>query len=94
MDVNLDIMNASEKLCLKWNDFQESVTSSFGELRSDTDFTDVTLACDDGTQLEAHIKGDPCIIKSILPRHSEAEQTPSPPSLHSRVEVGHSDGNG
>ena len=47
-------MNASEKLCLKWNDFQANISSSFGELRSDKDFTDVTLACEDGTQLEAH----------------------------------------
>ena len=45
------MMNASEKLCLKWNDFQENISSSFGELRSDKDFTDVTLAC---TQMEAH----------------------------------------
>ena len=47
-------MNASEKLCLQWNDFKENVTSSFGELRDDQDFTDVTLACEDGKQVEAH----------------------------------------
>ena len=34
-----------EKLCLKWNEFQENVTSALGDLRSDEDFTDVTLAC-------------------------------------------------
>ena len=44
----------SEKLCLKWNDFQENIKSSFGSLREDTDFTDVTLACEDGQQVEAH----------------------------------------
>ena len=48
------MMNASEKLCLKWNDFQENISSSFGELRSDKDFTDVTLACEDGMQIAAH----------------------------------------
>ena len=37
-------MNASEKLCLQWNDFKDNVTSSFGELREDKDLTDVTLA--------------------------------------------------
>ena len=42
-----------EKLCLKWNDFQGSVISTFGELRNDRDFTDVTLACED-IQFEAH----------------------------------------
>ena len=36
-----------EKLCLKWNDFQDLVQVSFAELRNDTDFTDVTLACED-----------------------------------------------
>ena len=45
---------ASEKFCLKWNDFQNSITSSFQILKSDSDFTDVTLACEDGQQIEAH----------------------------------------
>ena len=44
----------SEKLCLKWNDFQENLNSAFGILREDNAFTDVTLACVDGKQLEAH----------------------------------------
>ena len=44
----------SEKLCLQWNEFQENIKSSFGKLRDDNDFTNVTLACDDGQQVEAH----------------------------------------
>ena len=36
----------SEKLCLKWNDFQENVNAAFGNLREDNEFADVTLACD------------------------------------------------
>ena len=44
----------SEKLCLQWNDFQENVNSAFGNLREDKEFTDVTLACEDGQQMEAH----------------------------------------
>merc|ERR1712150_7593 len=43
-----------EKLCLKWNDFQENVISAFGTLREDREFADVTLACEDGQQVEAH----------------------------------------
>ena len=43
----------NEKLCLKWNDFQNLVQVSFGELRTDTDFTDVTLACEDQS-IKAH----------------------------------------
>ena len=44
----------SEKLCLKWNDFQENVNSAFGGLRGSGDFSDVTLACEDGQQIEVH----------------------------------------
>ena len=44
----------SEKLWLLWNDFQENVSTTFGSLRNDNDFTDVTLACEDGYQMEAH----------------------------------------
>merc|ERR1712129_200013 len=43
-----------EKLCLKWNDFQENAISAFGILREDKEFADVTLACEDGHQVEAH----------------------------------------
>ena len=44
----------SEKLCLKWNDFQANVNTAFGNLREDNEFADVTLACEDGQQIEAH----------------------------------------
>ena len=44
----------SEKLCLQWNNFKETVNSAFGRLRDDKEFTDVTLACEDGQQIEAH----------------------------------------
>ena len=44
----------SEKLCLQWNNFQDNVKSSFKELRKSSDFVDVTLACEDGHQIEAH----------------------------------------
>ena len=46
-------MNTDDKFCLKWNDFQENIKTSFAELRGDKDLVDVTLACEDG-QLEAH----------------------------------------
>ena len=47
-------MQVSEKLCLKWNDFQENLNSAFRLFRNDDDFADVTLACEDGTQVETH----------------------------------------
>ena len=47
-------MTSTEKLCLQWNDFKENITSSFRSLRENGEFTDVTLACEDGQQVEAH----------------------------------------
>jgi len=43
----------SEKFCLRWNDFENNISSAFRELRDDKDFFDVTLACDD-EQIQAH----------------------------------------
>ena len=44
----------AEKLCLQWNDFQDILKNTFGHLRASTDFADVTLACEDSQQIEAH----------------------------------------
>ena len=44
----------NEKLCLQWNDFKANTVSAFARLREDNDFTDVTLFCEDGKQVEAH----------------------------------------
>ena len=44
----------SETLCLQWNDYNENAMNAFGSLREDKDFTDVTLVCEDGRQLEVH----------------------------------------
>merc|ERR1712126_451368 len=65
-------MNASERLCLQWIDFKENISSSFGELREDNDFTDVTLACDDGKQVEAHktiLAASSPFFKDVLKRN-------------------------
>ena len=43
----------SEKFCLRWNDFETSISRAFKELREEKDFFDVTLVCDD-SQIEAH----------------------------------------
>ena len=43
-----------EMLCLQWKDFKENVTRTFGSLKEEHDFVDVTLACEDGKQFEAH----------------------------------------
>ena len=64
-----------EKLCLQWNDFNENITVSFGSLRIDEDFTDVTLACEDGKQVEAHkviLATSSPVFKNILKRNKHA----------------------
>ena len=47
-------MNSDDKFCLQWNDFQKNIKTSFAELRGDKDLIDVTLACEDGQQIDAH----------------------------------------
>ena len=43
-----------ESFVLKWNAFQENVSSSFSKLRMDEDFFDVTLVTEDAKFLNAH----------------------------------------
>ena len=43
-----------DKFCLKWNDFQSSVTTSFWKIRNEEDFCDVTLVSDDQVSIKAH----------------------------------------
>jgi len=43
-----------EKFCLKWNDFDENIRDYFRTLRKDQRLFDVTLATDDGQQVQAH----------------------------------------
>ena len=43
----------SEKFCLRWNDFEGSISSSLGELRDTQDFLDVTIVCEND-QIRAH----------------------------------------
>ena len=50
----MKMQRSDEKLCLQWNDFRDNVSSAFGNLREDKEFTDVTLVCEDGQQVEAH----------------------------------------
>ena len=42
------------KFCPKWNDFQKNIGAAFGSFSEDKDFSDVTLASEDGHQIEAH----------------------------------------
>ena len=61
-----------EKLRLKWNDFQDNVRTSFGSLRQDNNFSDVTLVCEDGQQFELHkvvLVSSSSFFKNLLTRN-------------------------
>ena len=66
----------SEKLCLQWNDFQDNVKSAFENLRESTDFSDVTLACEDGHQIEVHkviLAASSPFFQAILKRNKHSQ---------------------
>ena len=68
-------MGSSEKLCLQWNDFKENITFSFKALRDDKDFTDVTLACEDGQNIEVHktvLASTSPVFMELLKRHKHS----------------------
>lgn len=48
------MQGSDEKFCLQWNEFRDNLSSAFTSLRDDIEFTDVTLACEDGQQVEVH----------------------------------------
>merc|ERR1719186_325747 len=47
-------MENMEKYCLRWNEFETNIRESFRELREEQNHFDVTLACDDDHQVQAH----------------------------------------
>ncbi|XP_037076928.1 broad-complex core protein isoforms 1/2/3/4/5-like, partial [Pollicipes pollicipes] len=46
-------MVTPQKFCLKWNNFKNSVTSVFDNLRQDEELVDITLCCE-GKKIKAH----------------------------------------
>ena len=67
-----------EKFCLRWNDFQSNVSSSFDTLRKDKDFCDVSLVSEDGTHFESHkviLSSCSPVLKNIL-KKSKSGQDP------------------
>ena len=47
-------MNSSGKYSLKWSQFELNMSKSFKDLKASDEFFDVTIACDDDTQIKAH----------------------------------------
>ena len=43
-----------EKICLKWNDFEQNIISNYSDFRKESEYSDVTLVCEEDHQIEAH----------------------------------------
>ena len=59
-----------EKLSVQWADFQNNISTCFGELRTGNDFADVTLACED-RDFEVHkliLSASSPFFKALLKR--------------------------
>ena len=73
-----------ERLRLKWDDFQENLQTHFRELRDDSDFTDVTLVCEDGKLVRGHkiiLSAGSSMIRKLLasgPKPSHLLKIPAP----------------
>ena len=64
-------MTNGEKFCLKWNDFESNISSSFKDIKDEKDFMDVTLACEE-SQVTAHkvvLSACSSFFRSVLRRN-------------------------
>jgi len=72
-------MGSSDNFCLRWNDFESNISTSFRELREDNEFFDVTLCCDNGVDLvQAHkviLAACSPLFRKIL-AHQRQQQNP------------------
>jgi len=75
--------SGTDNFCRRWNDFAENVSGAFKELRTESDFFDVTLACtDSGSKtLQAHkviLSACSNFFKSTFRQQTNANKHPNP----------------
>jgi len=73
----------TDNFCLRWNDFAENVSGAFKDLRAESDFFDVTLACSDsGAQtIQAHkviLSACSNFFKATFRQQMSANKHPNP----------------
>ena len=74
-DSSINMTFSSEKFCLKWNDFQLNIGSSYNDLRNNPDFSDVTLVCEEDQQVEAHriiLASSSTFFNNVLKRNTHS----------------------
>ena len=62
----------NDKFCLKWNDFQQNIISSYNGLRTELDYSNVTLVCENDHNIEVHkiiITASSQFFKTVLKRN-------------------------
>jgi len=62
-------MWSEQALSIKWNQFSDNIKESYKTLRQENNFSDVTLACEDGQQIEAHkivLTSSSSVLEEIL----------------------------
>jgi len=65
------LLPKAEYFCLRWNEYEKNMSDSLKEVQENSDFCDVTLACDDD-QIEAHrlvLSSCSPLFKTILRRN-------------------------
>ena len=68
-------MPSVEEFSLHWKDFKDNASQTFSHLGQSKEFADVTLACEDGEQVEAHkviLAGSSPFFLNILKRNNHA----------------------
>ena len=66
---------ATEKFSLRWNNFQNTLSKTFGLLRSEEEFFDVTLVSDDQQTMSAHkvvLSASSPYFKNVLTRNKHS----------------------
>ena len=67
-------MTESDTFCLKWNEFENNVSSTLKDFKDEEDFFDVTLACED-EQVQAHkliISACSPFFRQVLRKHKHS----------------------
>ena len=71
-------MRLSDNFELKWNDFEDNISSPFRELRRSSDFSDVTLVSSDGERMQAHqliLSSSSDFFKQVLASQHQHQHT-------------------